>query len=295
MKIKLLVVLSVCLFISSCKTFILYSGDISLELNKWTTDKTTERMCITTTKIINSDTDKCILESSTMEVDLFSGGLIFPVDKYFIKRGFDDRRLRKSLDEEFKKDYLRKAGSVEGEVLYQGLNWLFDGAMESNVQENIYKKKQADKKRKEELIDNSLNTFFGDAYKRLNESSSDSGIGIKIKFYTYESDNDTYGLAELSFVDMKNSNTVMGNTVLGYFSTFSVGRGGINVYIPSCFVVTSKVTDGCSSYDINKIKERVRKSQKYMKYDGKPLITFSLATYIPPPEEPKAQGIPLDI
>ena len=295
MKIKLLVILSICIFVSGCKTFILYSGDISAKLDKWDTDKITERMCINTTQITNSDTDKCILESSTKEVDLISGGLVFPVDKYFIKRGFDDRRLRKSLDKEYEKDYSRKADSVEGEVLYQGLNWLFDGAMESNVQENIYKKKQADKKRKEKLIDDSLDTFFGDAYRRLNESSSDSGIGIKIRLFTYDADNSTYGLAELSFVDMKNSNSVMGNTILGFFDTFEIGRGGINVYVPSCFVITSKVTDGCSSYDIDKIKERVRKSQKYMKYDGKPLITFSLAAYIPPPEEPKAQGIPLDI
>lgn len=295
MKIKLLIILSVFISVSGCKTFILYNGDISLKLSKWNTDLITNKMCITTKKVKNSDNDKCILESATMDIETFSGGLVFPVKKSFIKYGFDDRRLRKSLDEQFKKDYSRKVDSVEGEVLYQGLNWLFDGAMESNVQENIYKKKQADKKRKEKLIDDSLDTFFGNAYSRLNESSSESSVGIKIRLFTYESNESNYGLAELSFVDMKNANTAMGNIVLGYFDTFSVGRGGINVHIPSCYVYTDKVTDGCTSYDIDTITKRIRNSQKDSNNNGKPLITFSLATYIPPPTEPKALGIPLDI
>jgi len=71
--------------------------------------------------------------------------------------------------------------------------------------------------------------------------------------------------------------------------------GGTNVHVLSCYVYINKVTDGCSSYDVDIITKLVRYSQKDSNNTGKALITFSLASYIPPPEEPKAQNIPLGI
>lgn len=290
--IKILSLLCSLLILSSCKTFI-----IGKERFSWNYDDfgvMTEKMCVEN-RSKHNESSPCDYEDDTISITkIDENTYVFPIEKRFITNQIDDSSLRKEIKNKFNKKL--RYNNIEEALLIEGFNWLTDGSVKRNRQERV-------RKDKEEYIEKSVENLFRVAYRRLNDNPNRSGIGIGIRPVRYLSphteDNDSgsgsYGLAEVFFVDMENNNTPVGTTVYGYMDFFTAGREGFNIKVPTCYAKTSKRIDGCVLPTERHVRHWVRQSQKTASGYGTPFFEMSLAKYVPPPKEPMAKGVPIEI
>lgn len=291
---KIILLALLVLSLSSCKTFILAKHDLDWNYDDF--DEMAEKMCITN-KAKGAKSEPCDFERDTVKVTkVGSNTYVFPISKRFIEYEFKKDKLQDEVNAKFKvKDQGKSNYTDEETVLALGLNFFFDDIIDKNLAKRLVEKKIQAKKDKKAHIKNSIKSLFWVAYERLNDDPNDSGIGIGIRPVRYSIDGSDYGLVELFFVDMDNRNQKIGSTIYGYISFFKAGRGGINISIPTCFISTTKWMDGCVLDSKSKVGNFVRKSQIKSDGWGKPVFQFSMAKYVPPPKEPEAKGVPLNI
>lgn len=283
MKILNLLFIAAVFSLSGCKTFIMYSGNSEPLLNRYNPGYT-EKMCIDNELKASKNSKRlCETESSAKKVVLLPNneGFIFPISKSFISNEFDSKRLKKEVKGKFD----TKFTTAEGQLASAFFDWATDGSTK-------YEREKRAREKEKSYIESNTKYLFTTAYNRFEDSNYDSGIGLKVSLFSYSSGDSNYALARVSFVDMNNSNTEIDSQVYGYVDFFDSPHGGFNVHIPTCEVKTNEAIDGCVLNTTDDLTKIIKSSMDQKTGYGKSLITFSFAKFLPPPEEPKAKGIP---
>ena len=278
-------------FLFGCKTFITKDGDFDIQpsyiTNRLDEQWISERMCLNFENTCRSKKDT--IEIIKINEDTYA----FHVTRSLLNN-FNSRPLKKEIESRYKFKKYSGPNSIEEAAL----TMIFDFAMDTTVRERRMAsdaKKEAELNRKKKsYINSSIDSLFPNVRERLDDNPNNSQIGLAFKLIEYERMGDRRGLAELYFIDFANKNRKMGNTVyayLGFISPTESNNGTIYIHVPSCYIMTSRRIDGCLVKDWKTATEYIYKSQENRNAYGKSYISFALSKYIPPPEEPQAQGI----